>query len=70
VETNIFYIAIFPGEKGVVFNMTWLEKYANQLEELAPDFAKYSDTVKVFDMSEENLKLLADVVNRKVICYY
>jgi hypothetical protein len=25
--------------------------------------------VKVFDMSEENLKILADVVQRKVICY-
>ncbi|MBN2179953.1 MAG: GAF domain-containing protein [Deltaproteobacteria bacterium] len=69
VETGIFYIAIFPGEKGVTFNILWLEKFPNQLEEYAPDFAKYRNVVKVFDSSDENLKILADVVKRKVICY-
>jgi len=70
VETGIFYIAIFPGEKDVIFNMQWLDKFTNQLDELAPNAAKYRDVVKVFDVSRENLKILADVVNRKVICYY
>jgi len=70
VETGIFYLAIFPGEKDVVFNAQWLGKLVNQTEKVAPNFAQYSDVVKVFDVSEENLKILADVVNRKVICYH
>ena len=70
VETGIFYVAIFPGEKDVIFNVPWLRKFTNQLEELAPDFVKYRDVVKVFDIREENLKILADVVQRKVICYH
>ncbi len=69
VETGIFYIAIFPGEKGVIFNVPWLGKFTNQLEEFVPDFVKYRDVVQVFDVSEVNLKILADIVQRKVICY-
>ncbi len=70
VETGIFYIAIFPGEEGVTFNIPWLEKFNNQLEEFAPDFGKYRNVVKVFDSHDENLKILADVVKQKVICFH
>ncbi len=70
VETNIFYIAIFPGEKDVIFNVPWLEKFTNKMDEFVPDFVQYRDVVKVFDTSEENLQILADIVQRKVICYY
>jgi len=69
VETGIFYMAIFPGEKGVTFNLSWLEKYPNQMEAFVPDFVKYRDVVKVFDVTKEKLKILADVVQRRVICY-
>ncbi|HPQ43344.1 MAG TPA: PEP/pyruvate-binding domain-containing protein [Syntrophales bacterium] len=70
VETNIFYVAVFPGEKGVIYNVQWLDTFTNKMEELVPDFVKYRDVVKVFDTSEHNLRILADVVQRKVICYY
>jgi hypothetical protein len=70
VETGIFYLAIFPGEKGVNFNDGWLAGFTNKLDELAPDYAAYRDTVGVYDMAGAELRIMADVVSRKVICVH
>jgi len=70
VETGIFYIAIFPGQKNVIFSLQWLKRFPNKLEKLAPHSVKYQDVVKIFDVGKKDLKILADVVHRKVICYH
>lgn len=70
VETGIFYLAVFPGNKGVRFNVNWLSGFANKLEELAPDYAAYRDVIGVYDVAGVDLKIMADVVHRKVICFH
>ena len=43
VETDIFYVAIFPSHKGFAFNEKWFAAQPNQLASLLPDKAKYAD---------------------------
>ena len=68
VEGNIFYVAIFPENEGVMFNRGWLAKEKNILEQLLPDEDELAKIVKVIDLSKKPLRLLSDVASQKVIC--
>ncbi len=70
VETKIFYVAIFPGNKGVYFNAEWLDKSPNLLENLIPDSGKYGAVMKVCDIGEGDLRIVADIVHQKIMCFY
>ena len=70
VETGIFYLAIFPENKEVRFNVHWLDGFANKLEELVPDYVAYRDVIGVYDVGGADLKIMADVVRRKVVCFH
>ena len=70
VESDIFYVAIFPSRPNVSFNKDWFELAPNLLDEILPDKGKYRDVVKVCDVGEGALQILADTVSQKVICYF
>jgi len=70
VETEIFYVAIFPENKGVYFNTGWLEKAPNLLEDIIPDGSKYGAVIKVCDVEGKDLKIVADIVHQKIMCFY
>jgi hypothetical protein len=69
VETKIFYVALFPEKKDVVFNIKWLRQLKNIFTELAPDSSKYKDVIEVYDTSSKGLKVMSDVVSQRVICF-
>jgi hypothetical protein len=69
VETNIFYLAIFPDNPEVVFQKNILERFENALETLVPDSSKYADVVKVYEVGGPNLRLMADIVSQKLVCF-
>ncbi|MBN2289755.1 MAG: PEP/pyruvate-binding domain-containing protein [Candidatus Glassbacteria bacterium] len=69
VETDIFYLALFPEDKKSSFNRKWLEGLPNALEELEPESARYSGVVKVCRLEDAGLRLVADVVSQKVVCF-
>ena len=69
VETNIFYIALFPEKKDVFFRDTWFRSLKNLFAELMPQSAKYKDIIGVYDVGENGLKIMSDVVSQKVICF-
>jgi hypothetical protein len=69
VETNIFYLAIFPDNPGVVFQISILARFENVLETLTPDSSKYVDIIKVYNTGEEGLCIMADIVSQKLICF-
>lgn len=68
VETNIFYVALFPEKKDVIFNTGWLAQFKNIFAELVPQSAKYKDVIGVYDVGDKNLKIMSDVVSQKIIC--
>jgi hypothetical protein len=69
VETDIFYVAIFPSHKGFAFNEKWFAAQPNQLASLLPDKAKYADVIKVIDLSGAPARIVGDVISQQVMCF-
>ncbi len=69
VETNIFYVALFPEKKEVVFNRRWFKDFQNLFSALLPESGKYADVLGVYDVSQKSLKIMSDVVSQKVVCF-
>ena len=69
VETNIFYVALFPEKKGILFNREWLKGSTNIFSKLIPESSKYEDVIGVYDVADRDLKIMSDVVSQKVICF-
>jgi hypothetical protein len=70
VETDIFYVALFPRRKTVIFDKARLSHTPNLLEALLPGSKKYADVIEVFDVEKERLHLIFDVLSQKVVCYF
>ncbi|MDD5084470.1 MAG: PEP/pyruvate-binding domain-containing protein [Candidatus Omnitrophica bacterium] len=69
VETDIFYVALFPERKDVTFNYKWFAKSKDLFTELMPQSAKYKGVISVYDVSDRGLKIMSDVVSQKIICF-
>jgi hypothetical protein len=70
VETDIFYLAIFPDKDDVTFNEKWLLSLENRFTELVPGHDKYKDIICIYDVDEKNLRIVSDVVSRRMVCYF
>ncbi len=70
VESDIFYVALFPQKKNVILNRERLSQIPNQLAKLVPEASKYADTVYVYEFNKENLQIICDVVTQKVACFF
>jgi hypothetical protein len=70
VESDIFYVAIFPQKENVILNREWLCHTPNKLTELVPEASRYADVVYVKQIDEKKLQILCDVVAQKVVCFF
>jgi len=70
VESDIFYVAIFPQKQNVRFNQDWFLQMPNLLTEFLPDSTKYADTVRIYETDNEQLQIMCDVISQKVICFF
>jgi hypothetical protein len=70
VEMNIFYMAIYPDQEKVVFNTAWMKNKSNLLAEICPEDKRYAGVVGVYDVGPGKLRLLADIVSQKMICFF
>lgn len=50
VESNIRYLPLYPDDTGIFFNESFFSDSKNRLDELLPDFASFSDVIKVIDI--------------------
>ncbi|MDL2270677.1 PEP/pyruvate-binding domain-containing protein [Methanobrevibacter sp. OttesenSCG-928-I08] len=66
VESDIFYVAIFDGEKDVTFCADYILKLDNLLGKLLPEEKKWSKIIHVVKTS--NLTLYSDIKSQKVFC--
>ena len=69
VESDIFYVALFPEKENVVFNKEILLKMPNLLTHYLPEEQKYQDVVKLFEVDPDQLQIMCDIVSQKVICF-
>jgi hypothetical protein len=68
VETEIFYVALVPGEGGAYLNDRLTAETGDSFETLAPDHAKYLGIIRVYDLGAP-LMLLADIVTQELVCF-
>jgi len=69
VETNIFYVALFPEKKDVIFNAGWFKKEKDLFTKLMPQSAKYQDVISVYDTGDRGLRIMSDIISQKVVCF-
>jgi hypothetical protein len=70
VEADIFYLALFPDTFPCTLNSAWIHQQSNRLEGLMPGSGRFKPVVKVIDVPQQNLLLLADVVTQQMVCYW
>ena len=70
VESDIFYVALFPQKESVVFNKDKFWEMPNLLTDLFPEERKYEDVVKVYEIDSGQLQIMCDVISQKVICFF
>ena len=71
VESNIFYIALFPDEKGSFLNEEIINSSQDILEQILPQNSKrLKDVIKVLDFQNKKLELISDIASQKVICLF
>lgn len=68
VETNIFYVALFPEKDDSLFNLSWFRQSKNLFSELMPESVKYEGIIGVYDAGKKPLRVMSDVVSQRVIC--
>ncbi|HNY65616.1 MAG TPA: PEP/pyruvate-binding domain-containing protein [Deltaproteobacteria bacterium] len=69
VETDIFYVAVFPDASGALFNRRPLEDAPNLLPLLLPEQEKYANVVKVVDLGDAPCFLYADIIAQETLCF-
>ena len=69
VETGIFYLALFPNDKKVRINRGFFDSMPKGLNQFVPQYSKYENVVRVFDVKKDGIKIASDVISQKVICY-
>jgi hypothetical protein len=67
VESDIFYLALYPERAGCRLDSALLEGLENRLAEWLPEDARFADAVRVVDLPQ-GFQLLADIVTQKVVC--
>jgi hypothetical protein len=70
VESDIFYVALFPDKTGTIFNRAKLDEMPDRLIEVLPESSKYADVVRFYELRDRKLRIISDVTSRKVICFF
>jgi len=68
VENRIFFVAIFPWKEGVMYDTSWLGSLPSVLAEVAPEKAAFEAVVKVYDVRQYGVRIIADVVKQQLVC--
>jgi len=69
VETNIFYLALFPDNPEVVFQRNILDRFENIFGKLVPESSRLGDVVYVYETGGSGLRIMADIISQRLICF-
>jgi hypothetical protein len=70
VESDIFYVALFPQKENVVFNKDRLLERPNLLTNFLPEEQKWKNVVKVYEFESNELQVMCDIVSQKIVCFF
>jgi hypothetical protein len=66
VETGIFYVAIFDGQKDVVYHPDRILESENILESILPQSAQYKDVIHI--ARTDGMEIFSDIVTQTLLC--
>jgi len=66
VESGIFYVAIFDGQKDVVFNPARILDKPNVVETITPGGGQFAEVIHV--IAADGIEVYSDVVTQTVLC--
>lgn len=73
VEAEIYPLALYPGEPGVIVNQGFLDDVPNQLADLLPEDARHANLIKVIHVPSaaagRRLNLVMNADQEKAICH-
>lgn len=70
VETDIFYVALFPDDPQIAFNHEVLASLNEFPEDFLPlEAERYSKVIKVYDASNKDVYLMADICSQQLVCF-
>jgi len=70
VESDIFYVAIFPQKEGVIFNSDKLLEMPNLLSSFLPDEKDYESVIKVYEPDSKDVQIMCDIITQRVVCFF
>jgi hypothetical protein len=70
VESDIFYVALFPHKESVLLNKERLLRMCNLLTDFSSEGSRYEDVIRVCDVDSEQLQIMSDVVSQRVVCFF
>ncbi len=69
VESDIFYLAVFPQADGTVFRRQWFFERPNALTQLVPEAAAFESILRVWKTNGEKLQIVSDLLQQKTLIY-
>ena len=66
VETGIFYVAVFDGQKDVIFNPEQILKKDNILASILPQSKPFSDVIHV--AKTDGMEIFSDIITQTLLC--
>ncbi|MCR5060473.1 MAG: PEP/pyruvate-binding domain-containing protein [Saccharofermentans sp.] len=69
VEAGILYNAIFENEKTIAFNPELLDGLENKLCDFCPECEDLKDIVRVYDVSDMDVRLFNDMKSERILCF-
>lgn len=69
VECDMLYLALFPDHKGNTLNSDYFERAPSCLLDLVPHASRWREVVRVIDFTDPTLKVAADSMQQKALCY-
>jgi pyruvate,water dikinase len=66
VESDIFYVAIFDGYQGVIFNPDRILREENLLASFLPGSGQYKDVIHIANTG--GMEIYSDIVTQKLLC--
>lgn len=69
VESDIFYLAVFPQADNTVFKKEFFYTAPNALSQLVPDSHLFEDVVRVWVKQDNDIQLVSDMISQKTLLF-
>jgi len=72
IESEIFYLALFPERKETIYHPDLLEKFAQNSHEMIPEKSNLRDALKVYNLiaGKRGLHLISDISKQEIQCFF